>query len=107
MSKLETQPVDLAGSGRDGTLIVDIDAIVLRAPSDTTDLDASSETVIVQVTDEAGRIGLGEADAPPAAVRELVLMDDQHAWSRGMANVLLGRDPFPIAALHADVHAAA
>jgi L-rhamnonate dehydratase len=106
VSKLETQPDELTGSGRDGTLIVDVDAIVLRAPSDTTDLDASSDTVIVQVTDEAGRIGLGEADAPPAAVRELVLMDDQHAWSRGMANVLVGRDPFPIAALHAELYQA-
>lgn len=106
MSKLETQPAGLVGNAHDGTRIVDIDAIVLQAPSDPTDLDASSETVIVQVTDEAGRTGIGEADAPPAAVRELVLMNDQHAWSRGIANVLVGRDPFSIAALHAELYQA-
>ena len=84
--------------------IADVEAVVLRAPAnDDGDLDGSSETVLVRVRDEAGRVGVGEADAPAAAVRELVLMEDVHAWSRGLRGMLLGRDPFEIAALHAEL----
>jgi L-rhamnonate dehydratase len=86
--------------------IVSVEAIVLRASSfDTRDLDSSSETVVVRLTDEEGRQGIGEADAAAAAVAGLVLMDDIHAWSRGLAAVLTGRDPFPIRALHAELYA--
>ena len=85
--------------------IAGVDALVLRAPvSDPDDLDGSSETVIVRIADEAGRVGLGEADAPAAAVRNLVLMDDLHAMSRGLRGVLLGRDPFEIGALHDELY---
>ncbi len=86
--------------------IATVEAIVLRAPSsDVGDLDSSSETVVVRLTDEEGRQGIGEADAAATVVRELVLMDDVHAWSRGLAAVLTGRDPFPIRALHAELYA--
>jgi L-rhamnonate dehydratase len=86
--------------------IAKVEAIVLRAPSsDPGDLDSSSETVVVRLTDEEGRQGIGEADAAASVVRELVLMDDVHAWSRGLAAVLTGRDPFQIRSLHAELYA--
>ena len=85
--------------------IADVEAIVLRAPSaDPEDLDGSSETVVVRITDEDGRSGIGEADAPPEAVRELVLMADSHGWSRGLRGMLLGRDPFEVGALHDELY---
>jgi L-alanine-DL-glutamate epimerase-like enolase superfamily enzyme len=87
--------------------IADVEAIVLRAPEwDATDLDSSSETVVVLVHDDEGVVGIGEADAPGRVVRELVLMDDLHAWSRGLRSALLGRDPFEIASLHDELYAA-
>lgn len=90
----------------DGSAIAGVEALVLRAPGDGTDeLDSSGETVVVRITDEAGRQGIGEADAVAAAVRELVVMGDVHAWSRGLAGVLVGRDPFAIRALHAELYA--
>jgi L-rhamnonate dehydratase len=90
----------------DGSAIAGVEAFVLRAPAtDRSDLDSSSETVVVRLTDEAGRQGIGEADAPAAAVRELVLMEDVHAWSRGIASLLVGRDPFPLRSLHAELYA--
>ena len=58
------------------SVIVDVEAIALRAPCDPDDLDSSSETIVVRLTDEEGRTGIGEADAPALAVRELVLMED-------------------------------
>jgi L-alanine-DL-glutamate epimerase-like enolase superfamily enzyme len=87
--------------------IANVETLVLRAPeSDPHDLDSSSGTVVVIVRDEDGRAGIGEADAPARAVRELVLMEDVHGWSRGLRKVLLGRDPFEIGALHDELYAA-
>jgi L-rhamnonate dehydratase len=87
--------------------IAEVEALVLRArESDPHDLDSSAETVVVIVRDEEGRAGIGEADAPARAVRELVLMEDLHGWSRGLRKVLLGRDPFEIGALHDELYAA-
>ena len=48
--------------------------------------------------------GIGEADAPAEAVRELVLMDDVHTLSRGLAGMLAGRDPFELGALHDELY---
>ena len=88
------------------SVIADVEAIVLRAPSgDPSDLDSSSETIVVRLTDDEGRQGIGEADAAASVVRELVLMADVHAWSRGLASVLTGRDPFQIRSLHAELYA--
>lgn len=86
--------------------IAEVEVIPLRAELDTADLDSSSETVVVRLTDEEGRTGIGEADAPALAVRELVLMDDIHAWSRGLRSLLLGRDPFEREALWHDLYEA-
>lgn len=88
-----------------GSPIANVEALVFRAPTTNTgDIDASSETVIVRITDEDGRQGIGEADAAASVVRDLVLMDDVHAWSRGLARVLTGRDPFPIPSLWRELY---
>jgi L-rhamnonate dehydratase len=79
--------------------IASVEAIVLRAPADPSELDGSSETVVVRLRDEDGREGIGEADAPAGVIRELVLMDDVHGWSRGLRSLLVGRDPFRIGAI--------
>jgi L-rhamnonate dehydratase len=86
--------------------IVDVEAIALRAPGDAVHLDSSAETVVIQVTDEDGRTGIGEADAPARAVRELVEMKGVHDWSRGLRELLVGRDPFPREALWQDLYEA-
>ena len=46
-------------------------------------------------------MGVGEADAPARVVRELVEMADLFAWSRGLRSVVIGLDPFELAANHA------
>jgi L-rhamnonate dehydratase len=86
--------------------IAEVEAIALRASTTAKDdLDGSSETVIVRIRDEEGRVGVGEADAPAEAVRELVLMVDVHGWSRGLRGMLLGRDPFETGALYDELYA--
>ena len=85
--------------------IAEVEALVLRVPRDgEQDLDGSTETVVVRITDQEGRAGIGEADAPAVAVRELVLMQDVHGWSRGLAGMLAGRDPFELGALHDELY---
>ncbi len=80
--------------------IAEVETIVLRAPTvDPDGLDGAAETVVVRITDADGLTGIGEADAPPELIRDLVQMADSHAWSRGLRSMLLGRDPFPIGAL--------
>jgi L-alanine-DL-glutamate epimerase-like enolase superfamily enzyme len=86
--------------------VAQVQAIPLRAPTDAASLDGSSETILVLVHDEDGRVGIGEADAPAAAVQSLVTMQDAHAWSRGLTGALLGRDPFELAAIHDDLYQA-
>jgi L-alanine-DL-glutamate epimerase-like enolase superfamily enzyme len=85
--------------------IASVEAIPLRAPTvDAADLDSSAETLVVRILDEEGRAGIGEADAPAGAVRELVEMRDAHAWSRGVAGMLVGRDPFELARLSRELY---
>ena len=88
--------------------IVAVEVIPLRtpktAPAGGSDLETIAETVVVQVSDEHGRTGIGEADAPVMAVRELIEMDDAHSLSRGLAGMLVGRDPFGIAALNEEMY---
>jgi L-rhamnonate dehydratase len=81
--------------------VVSVEAIPLVTAREPTDLDASNETVLVRVSDEEGRVGVGEADAPARAVRELVQMDDLFEWSRGLRSIVVGMDPFELAANHA------
>ncbi|MGL6278260.1 MAG: mandelate racemase/muconate lactonizing enzyme family protein [Gaiella sp.] len=87
--------------------IASIEAIALEAPTvDPEDLDSSAETLVVRIVDEEGRVGIGEADAPAVVVRELVRMPHVHAWSRGLAATLLGRDPVLAASLTDELYAA-
>jgi L-rhamnonate dehydratase len=85
-------------------VIADVEAIPLVSSFDPDALDGSTDTVLVRVIDENGLVGVGEADAPPTVVRELILMNDVHFWSRGLRNVLLGRDPFERRAIWADMY---
>jgi L-rhamnonate dehydratase len=79
--------------------IVDVRAHVLRAHNDVTDVDGATETLLVELEDAAGRIGIGEADTASAVARALVLMDDVHLWCRGLRNTLLALDPVQIGAI--------
>ena len=78
--------------------IVVVEALPLRVAATGEDLDGSNDTVVVRISDEEGRTGIGEADAPAEAVASLVLRTDAHAWSRGMAGLLVGRDPVEVGA---------
>ncbi len=79
--------------------IAELEVIAFESASSPDDCDGAADTVVVQLTDEEGRTGIGEADAPAEVVRAFVEMPDLHIWSRGLRGLLVGRNPFPIPAL--------
>jgi L-alanine-DL-glutamate epimerase-like enolase superfamily enzyme len=87
--------------------IAHVDAFAVASASDAEEFDPSLETVVVCITDEEGRVGVGEADGPAEALRSLVTMTGSHGWSAGLGENLLGRDPFEIGALNRRMYKAA
>jgi L-rhamnonate dehydratase len=83
--------------------VVDLRAHVLRANNDVADVDSSTETLLIEIEDAAGRVGIGEADTASSAARALVLMDDVHLWCRGLRGVVLGRDPVQMGGIWDDL----
>ena len=80
--------------------IAAVEVIPVAAPDQAhNDLDGTVDTVIVRLTDEAGRTGIGETDAPPAVVKSFLEMPTAHLWSRNAGEILLGADPVETAAL--------
>jgi L-alanine-DL-glutamate epimerase-like enolase superfamily enzyme len=80
--------------------IARIEAIPVISPAGSAnDLDGTADTVIVKVHDEDGRVGFGEADAPPSVVKSFIDMPTAHLWSRNAGEILVGQDPVEIAGL--------
>ena len=87
--------------------IAELEVISLVTPEvNAEDCDGAADTVIVRLTDEAGRTGIGEADAPADLVRAFIEQPDLHVWSKNVRNLVVGRDPFPIAALVDELYTA-
>jgi L-alanine-DL-glutamate epimerase-like enolase superfamily enzyme len=85
--------------------ITDVEVIAFESAASPDDCDGAADTIVVQLTDEEGRTGIGEADAPAAVVRAFVDMPDLHIWSRGLRGLLIGRNPFPVPALSDSLYA--
>jgi L-rhamnonate dehydratase len=89
------------------SVVANVETVALYTDNvNADDLDGSYDTVLVRITDEDGRTGTGETDAPAALVRWFIEMEDLHDWSRGLRNVLLGKDPFAVPALVDELYGA-
>ncbi len=74
--------------------IAKFEVIPIAAPDAIADdLDGTTDTVIVKLTDEAGLSGIGETDAPPHVVKAFLEMPTAHLWSRNVQEILIGADP--------------
>jgi L-rhamnonate dehydratase len=77
-----------------------LEVIPLRVPgSDVDDCDGTVDSVLIRLTDDEGRTGIGESDASPEAVRALLEMPTAHMWARRAFEIMQGRDPREITAL--------
>ncbi len=80
--------------------IAEIEVLPLSTAVDRSgDLDGSNDTVVVRITDEDGRVGIGECDAPPAVVKAFIEMPTSHQWSQGTRANLIGADPVETVAI--------
>ena len=82
------------------TPIATIEVIPVANPdSNPDDLDGTTETVIVRITDTNGLAGIGECDAPAHFVKAFLEMPTQHLWCRNASEILIGADPVETVAL--------
>ena len=55
--------------------------------------DGSYDDCVIRITTDTGQTGIGEVESFPAAIQALIHGPDAHNHARGLAGVLLGRDP--------------
>ncbi len=55
--------------------------------------DGSYDDCVIRITTDTGLAGIGEVESFPAAIQALIHGPDAHNHARGLAGVLLGRDP--------------
>lgn len=82
------------------TAIAKVEVIPLAVPQPLADqCEGPVETLLVRITDAAGRVGIGECDSPPLAVKAFIEMPTRSIWRHNMIALLEGRDPRDAAAL--------
>ena len=55
--------------------------------------DGSYDDCVIRLTTDTGLTGIGETESFPPAIQALIHGPDSHLHARGLAGVLLGRDP--------------
>lgn len=55
--------------------------------------DGSYDDCVIRITTDNGLVGIGEVESFPPAIQALIHGPDAHNHARGLAGVLLGRDP--------------
>ena len=81
--------------------ITEVEAIVLRQPSDVNReiADASQDALIVRIHTAEGLIGIGEIDSSPQVAKAVIDAPTSHANASGLRNLLVGQDPSDISGL--------
>src|SRR5690242_8534938 len=74
--------------------ITEVEAIYLRLPQVKEQCDSGQDALIVRVTTDAGIVGIGEVDSAPLAVKAAIEGPFSHTATTGLAQVVLGEDPF-------------
>src|SRR5437764_15397699 len=76
--------------------ITRVEPIHLRLPTVTERCDGSQETLVVKVHTDAGIVGLGEVDSSSLVAKTIIEAPLSHKICRGLAECVLGQDPFEI-----------
>jgi L-alanine-DL-glutamate epimerase-like enolase superfamily enzyme len=76
--------------------ITRVEAIHLRLPTVTERCDGSQETLLVKLHTDAGITGVGEADSSSLVAKAIVEAPLSHKICRGLAECVIGQDPFEI-----------
>src|SRR3954452_7510956 len=76
--------------------ITKVEAIHLRLPVINERCDGSQDTLVVKVHTDEGITGVGEVDSSPVVAKAIIDAPISHKISRGLAECVLGQDPFEI-----------
>src|SRR6059058_1892385 len=76
--------------------ITRVEAIHLRLPAVNERCDGSQETLVVRVHTDAGLVGVGEVDSSALVARAIIEAPLSHKLCRGLAECVVGEDPFEI-----------
>jgi L-alanine-DL-glutamate epimerase-like enolase superfamily enzyme len=81
--------------------IVDVEAVLLRQPSeiDATAADGSQDALIVRIQTDEGITGIGEVDSMPTVAKAAIDAPRAHRIANGLASLLIGEDPADIGRL--------
>src|SRR3954447_4958005 len=81
--------------------IVDVEAVLLRQPSeiDATAADGSQDALIVRIHTDEGITGIGEVDSMPVVAKAAIDAPRAHRIANGLASLLIGEDPADIGRL--------
>jgi L-rhamnonate dehydratase len=81
--------------------IVDVEAVLLRQPSDidATAADGSQDALIVRIHTDEGITGIGEVDSMPVVAKAAIEAPRAHRIANGLASLLIGEDPADIGRL--------
>ena len=74
--------------------ITGVEVIPLHLPEKRDIADSSQDAVIVKVHTDEGIVGIGEIDSHPPIVEAIVKAPMSHRDSHGVAELLVGEDPF-------------
>jgi L-alanine-DL-glutamate epimerase-like enolase superfamily enzyme len=87
--------------------IVKVEAIPVRQPGEILLInDSAQDTLIVRVTTDEGIVGYGEVDSSPLVVKAVIEAPASHRICRGLAQVVIGRDPFEVEKIWEDMYQA-
>jgi L-alanine-DL-glutamate epimerase-like enolase superfamily enzyme len=76
--------------------ITRVEPIHLRLPDVNERCDGSQETLVVRVHTDLGFVGVGEVDSSAHVARAIIEAPLSHKICRGLAECVLGQDPFEI-----------
>ena len=76
--------------------ITRVEALYLRLPDVNARADGTQDTLIVRVHTDAGLVGVGEVDSSPLVAKAIIEAPLSHKICRGLAECVLGQDPFEI-----------
>src|SRR5947208_11680120 len=76
--------------------ITRVEPIHLRLPDVSERCDGSQETLVVKVHTDEGIVGVGEADRSSLVAKGIIEAPLSHKICRGLAECVLGQDPFEI-----------
>src|SRR5438270_13555389 len=76
--------------------ITRVEAVHLRLPVVNERCDGSQDTLVVKVHTDTKITGIGEVDSSPSVVKAIIDAPISHKICRGLAECVVGQDPFEI-----------